>query len=38
MSGESLARGGGYSHTLTLWVYAAGKGIVFRPSSLEQGI
>ena len=29
---------GGYSHTLTIWVCAAGQGMVFRPSSLEQGI
>ena len=28
---------GGYSHTLTIQVCAAGQGMVFRPSSLEQG-
>ena len=29
---------GGYSHRLTIWVCAAGQGMVFRPLGLEQGI
>ena len=29
---------GGYSYTLTILVCAASQGMVFRPSSLEQGI
>ena len=30
--------GGGYSHTLTIRVCAAGQGMVFRTSSLEHGM
>ena len=35
---KSVAIPGGYSHTLTIRVCAVGQGMVFRPSSLEQGI
>ena len=30
--------GGGYSHTLTIRVCAAGQGMVFKPSNLKRGI